>query len=128
MLRRLLKKEEGAELVAFLILVPILLAIAMLIWQMFLFGHAMVVTGNAAREGARAAAACEGSVSAGRNAAYAAASGYEIEPSISRGSTVVAHIRTHVPVLRIPYFMPDGKEVWISATSRMKRERGPKCR
>jgi len=122
-------REEGtSELLEFLILVPILLAIALLIWQMFIFGHAMVVTANSAREGARAAAACEGSVAAGKEMARRAALGYQITPKIERGPREVkATIYTHVPMLRIPYLLPNARPVEIHATARMRREWGPRC-
>lgn len=128
MFAQLLRQEEGvSEVLEFLILLPILLGIALLIWQMFIFGHAMVVTANAAREAARAEAACERTIS-GEAAARAAASGYTVRTEVHHGSEVRVTVHTTVPVLQIPIFLPEGRDVEIPATARMRCERGPRCR
>ena len=50
-------RERGAEVVEFIGFMPWFLLVGLIIWQFMVFGHAMLTTGNAARQGARAAAA-----------------------------------------------------------------------
>ena len=62
--RRLLAREDGAaEILEFLALLPILMFVGLVIWQLLIGGHAIVVGANAAREGARYLAVCNANVS-----------------------------------------------------------------
>ena len=55
--RRPCEHELGAELVEFIGFIPWILIVGLIVWQFMVFGHAMLTTGDAARQGARAAAA-----------------------------------------------------------------------
>lgn len=56
-LKRLAADERGVEVVEGIGMFFLLLMVGLFIWQFMVFGHQMVVTADAARQGARAAAA-----------------------------------------------------------------------
>jgi len=56
-LKRLAVSERGVEVVEGIGMFFLLLMMGLIIWQFMVFGHQMVVTADAARQGARAAAA-----------------------------------------------------------------------
>lgn len=95
--------ERGVELVEFIGFMPWILIVGLIIWQFMVFGHAMLTTGNAARQGARAAAAHEGA-----GAAVNQATGtYECElsepPYCGPGEPVAVTVRCKVPIIGIPF-------------------------
>jgi len=108
--------ERGAELVEFIGFMPWLLIVGLIIWQFMVFGHAMLTTGNAARQGARAAAAYT-SVGA---AVSQTTGNYECQPpSVAQcfelGDPVAVTVRCKVPMIGIPFVsIPD---IWTTSTA-----------
>ena len=94
--------ERGSVVVEFAGLFPLILVMMAVIWQCILIGYTFSLAGNAADEGARAAAGARGD--AGAACAQAARahipSGWEVEVSCPlEGHVRTAHVDVHVPVL-----------------------------
>lgn len=97
----LLGRDEGAaEILEFLAVLPILLFMGMLIWQLFIGGHAIVVGANAAREGARVLASCRGTDGDAVRQAVSAAPEFDVSVtprSASCGGQVEVTVQVQVP-------------------------------
>ncbi len=59
MIRETSAREDGLEVVEFVIITGLVMVVGLIIWQFMVFGHTQMVTASAAREGARAATVCE---------------------------------------------------------------------
>ena len=120
MLRRLSKEERGAEAIEFVGLVPLVLLVALLSWQLILVGYAGIVAAGAAREGARAAAVDQdvgGAVSA-------SSAGLRVEV-VSAGGGEMRSVRVRVQVPKIPLPLLGAIEYpWVYSTATMRYE-GP---
>ncbi len=108
--------ERGAELVEFIGFIPWILIVGLVIWQFMVFGHAMLTTGDAARQGARAAAAYSG---AGGAVAQAVGGRYEYQVSGGHcggaGQPVEVTVRIRLPMIDIPFVpIPD---IWTTSTA-----------
>ncbi|RKN46980.1 TadE/TadG family type IV pilus assembly protein [Streptomyces hoynatensis] len=100
--RLLPRGERGSVVVEFAGLFPLILVMMAVIWQCILIGYTFSLAGNAADEGARAAAGAEGDAAA----ACAAAAREHIPGSwdVDVSCPLVGHVRranvdVHVPVL-----------------------------
>lgn len=90
----------GGELIEFLGLLPMMLFVGLLIWQLFIGGYAIVVGANAAREGARVLATCKGTYDGARQQAKNAAPEFLIDADPSRGgSSVQMKVTVWVPAI-----------------------------
>jgi hypothetical protein len=113
--------QRGVEIVEFIGIMPLMLAIGLLVWQVMVFLHVPMHTIYAAREGARAAAAYEdahGAVSrvVGGSYDYRVSAG-----SCAPGSPVRVRARLRVPMIEIPYI---GRltQIWTDSTATMRCE------
>jgi hypothetical protein len=113
--------ERGVEIIEFIGIMPLMLAIGLLVWQVLVFLHVPMHTTFAAREGARTAAAYEdahGAVSRVVGASY----DYQVSAgSCTPGSPVRARVRLRVPMIEIPYI---GRltQIWTDSTATMRCE------
>jgi hypothetical protein len=113
--------EKGAEIVEFIGMMPWLLMVGLIVWQFMVFGHCMLVTAAAARDGARAAASygsAHGAVAASIGGAYP----YLVQAGScgGTGSPVRVTVRAKVPIIDIPYVpIPD---IWTRHTATMRCE------
>lgn len=108
--------EQGAELVEFIGFIPWILIVGLIVWQFMVFGHAMLTTGDAARQGARAAAAYSG---AGGAVTQAVGGRYDYQMSGGHcgapGEPVVVTVRIRLPIIDIPFVpIPD---IWTTSTA-----------
>jgi hypothetical protein len=113
--------ERGVEIVEFIGAMPWLLMIGLVVWQFSVFGHCMLATGAAARDGARAAAAYQ---SAHGAVARSMVADYEYRVSAGAcggiGAPVSVTVRAKVPIIDIPYIpLP---AVWTRHTATMRCE------
>jgi len=115
-----LREEKGAELVEFIGFMPFLLFLGLVIWQFMVFGHVMLTTANAARQGARAAAAYTPVGAAVRSAAGT----YEVRWSggdcAAPGSPVRVTAKLKIPIINIPYAQIP--EIWTESTATARCE------
>lgn len=111
--------ERGAETIEFLMLIPLVMFVALVAWQLLLVGYTGVVAAGAAREGARAAA-----VDADVNAAVqTSAAGLRAEVVSQSGGTLrTVKVRVQVPKVKLP-FISGIKYPWIYAEATMRYER-----
>jgi hypothetical protein len=113
--------ERGVEIVEFIGIMPLMLAIGLLVWQVMVFLHVPMHTTYAAREGARTAAAYEdarGAVSRVVGGSY----DYQVSAgSCAPGSPVRVRVRLRVPMIEIPYI---GRlsQIWTDSTATMRCE------
>ncbi len=113
--------ERGAELVEFIGFLPWILIVGLIVWQFMVFGHAMLTTGDAARQGARAAAAYRG---AGAAVAQAVGGRYDYQMSGGQcggpGEPVAVTVKIKLPIIDIPFVsLPD---VWTTSTATARCE------
>lgn len=114
--------EQGVELVEFIGILPLLLVVTLIGFQIFLVGHTMVVAASAAREGARALAVCPREDVAG--AIQRASPGYtpEIREQSRGGTTSRVVVALQIPTIRIAHFIEERMpKVAASATMRTER-------
>jgi hypothetical protein len=118
---RISSDERGVEIVEFIGIMPLMLAVGLLVWQVIVFLHVPMHTTYAAREGARSAAAYEdarGAVSrvVGGSYDYRVSAG-----SCTPGSPVRVRVRLRVPMIDIPYI---GRlsQIWTDSTATMRCE------
>jgi len=119
---RLAQDERGAEVLEFVGMMPWLLLVGLVVWQLIIFGHCMLVTASAARDGARAVAdhqGAGGAVGASMGGAYP----YRIVQAggcSSIGSKVRVTVEAKLPIIDIPYVpLPD---IWTRHTATMPCE------
>ncbi|MFC8172975.1 TadE/TadG family type IV pilus assembly protein [Streptomyces sp. NPDC057242] len=114
--------DRGQVAVEFLGMVPLILLTLALLWQVVLVGYTYSLAGNAADEGARAAAVggdCEGAVMRHLDGAWAA--GASPNCGSPSGGMVTVVVRIEVPVL-VPgvggLFTVEGRAgaIWEGAT------------
>ena len=120
-LRRLLlpPNQQGAETIEFLMLIPLVMFVALVAWQLLLVGYTGVVAAGAAREGARAAAVNE-DVDA---AVLASAAGLRADVvSQPCGTFCTVKVKVQVPKVKLP-FISGIKYPWIYAEATMRYER-----
>lgn len=123
-LRKIKNEEAGSEIIEYLGLLPILLMVGVIIVQLFLAGQTFLVTVSAAREGARAAAACGDIGSAVDNAIGSAIrhSWRRVTSGDEEAVTVIAEVpsifRSILGYQGTIIRMPE-----LSYTSKMRRER-----
>ena len=113
--------ELGAEIVEFIGAMPWLLLIGLVVWQFMVFGHCMLVTAAAARDGARVAAAWQDASSAVASS-IGGAYEFRVQPGGCGGigNPVQVTVRTKVPIIDIPYVaLP---EIWTRHTATMRCE------
>jgi hypothetical protein len=113
--------ERGVEIVEFIGIMPLMLAIGLLVWQVMVFLHVPLQTTYAAREGARTAAAYEDARGA---VARVVGGSYDYQVSASScapGSPVRVRARLRVPMIEIPYI---GRlsQIWTDSTATMRCE------
>lgn len=96
--------ERGVELVEFIGMMPILLWVGLIIWQFMVFGHCMLVTAAAARDGAREAAAY-GDAQSAVDESIGDFYEYEVQAGSCGGigSPVRVTVKAKVPIIEIPY-------------------------
>ena len=112
--------EKGVEIVEFIGIMPLMLAIGLLMWQVLVFLHVPLHTSYAAREGARTAAAYEDA----RGAVARVGGSYDYQVSAGScapGSPVRVRARLRVPMIEIPYI---GRlsQIWTDSTATMRCE------
>ena len=113
--------ERGVEIVEFIAIMPLMLAIGLLVWQVLVFLHVPLHTSYAVREGARTAAAYEdarGAVARVVGGSY----DYQVSAdSCAPGSPVRVRARLRVPMIEIPYI---GRltQIWTNSTATMRCE------
>jgi hypothetical protein len=118
---RISSDERGVEIVEFIGIMPLMLAIGLLVWQVMVFLHVPMHTTYAAREGVRSAAAYEnarGAVSRVVGGSY----DYQVSAgSCAPGSPVSVRVRLRVPMIEIPYI---GRltQIWTDSTATMRCE------
>ena len=113
--------ERGVEIVEFVGIMPWILMIGLLVWQFMVFGHVMLMTAAAAREGARSAAAYDsayGAVARVVKGSYP----YTVNAGVCamEGTPVSVNVRLKVPMISIPYVPPI--MVWTNHTATMRCE------
>lgn len=119
-LRGLHEREEGAEIIEFLGLLPFLLMVGLIIVQLLFAGHTIMVALSAAREGARAAVVCENAY----GAVARAAPGFAPQVSVQGGGNDIrVTVGLQVPTIDIPYVHTLMPVVYQSATMRKERTR-----
>jgi hypothetical protein len=101
--RRSSRDDRGSELVEFIGFMPWILIVGLIIWQFMVFGHAMLTTGNAARQGARAAAAHGGAGAAVNQAKGTYDCEISVAPCWRPGDPVAVTVRCKVPIIGIPF-------------------------
>lgn len=122
--RRLLAREDGAaEILEFLALLPILMFVGLVIWQLLIGGHAIVVGANAAREGARYLSVCNATVSGAVNQALNAAPEFDQRVSASGqnagdGGQVHMTVKISVPLVLSEWVGGNGFPITFHATMR----------
>lgn len=125
--RRLLAQEDGAaEILEFLALLPILMFVGLVIWQLLIGGHAIVVGANAAREGARYLAACDASKGAAEQQARYAAPEFDGRISASGqpagdGGQVHMTVTIKVPLV-LSQWVSGGTDIPITFHATMRKE------
>jgi hypothetical protein len=99
--------ERGVEVVEFIGIIPWLLIMGLVIWQLLIFSQVALVAPSAAREGARAAAANEDCEEFVRKVIGWFKFSYEVEcGSCEEYEPVEAEVRVQLPIvraLRIPF-------------------------
>jgi Flp pilus assembly pilin Flp len=129
-IRQFCRDEAGAELIEFIGVVPLLLVIGLIIWQLMLVAQTFVVVSSAAREGARRAAVCDMNY---YQAAVNASPGYndrkiQIQPSggWSKGDEIAVTVGLKLPTIRIPFVNPDQVPMpWVYSKATMRFEGCP---
>jgi hypothetical protein len=118
-LQRLLTKireERGIEVIEFVGVLPLILMVALIIWQFILFANVALITASAAREGARAAATYEDA----HGAVARTVGDFEYWVSAGScsgaGSPVRVRVRLKIPVVGIP-FVGSLPEMWTDHTA-----------
>ena len=119
-IKRLQSDESGAELIEFIGVLPILLMVAMIVWQLIIAAQTFVIASSAAREGARAAAVCpHGNIT---QAVQSASPGYDPEIRIGGGGgSVAVTVGLRIPTFRIPY-LPTLSLPTVYSTAVMRQE------
>ena len=100
---RELDSEDGSQLIEFIALLPLIFMAFLIGWQFLLAGHTFIVTANAAREGARAAAVCNADIFVAIDAAKEAIPEVfdaSVIP-IPSGEKVSVTVRTKIPVIQV---------------------------
>jgi hypothetical protein len=118
---RISSDERGVEMVEFIAIMPLMLAIGLLMWQVLVFLHVPIHTSYAAREGARAAAAYEDARGA---VARVVGGSYDYQVSVGScapGSPVRVRARLRVPMIEIPY-IGQLTQIWTDSTATMRCE------
>ncbi len=116
--RQRVSREDGAEMIEFLGLLPILLMVGLIIVQLLLAGQTMMVALSAAREGARAAVVCEDVGSA----VARASPGFSPQISIQDGADdVKVVVGLQIPTIDIPYVHTLMPVVQENATMRKEK-------
>lgn len=118
-------EEDGSQLIEFIGVLPWLAAIILIGWQFFLAGHTFIITANAAREGARALAVCEGNAGFAQQAVdRSVPSAYTPLTNAQDGDPVTVIVTNKIPVIDIfklvDEWMPD-----VRFTATMRKERCP---
>ncbi len=117
-IKQQLSREDGAEMIEFLGLLPILLMVGLIIVQLLLAGQTMMVALSAAREGARAAVVCEDVGSA----VARASPGFAPQISTQDGADdVKVIVGLQVPTIDIPFVHTLMPVVQESATMRKEK-------
>jgi hypothetical protein len=105
---------------------PILLFIGLLIWQLFIGGHAIIVAANAAREGARVLATCGASSGAAIQQARNAAREFDVVSVDARnascGGQVEVTVKVNVPSVVGQWVGGGVGSFPIQARTRMRKE------
>ena len=109
-LRKRLDDERGIELIEFIGTAPLIIIVALIVWQFIAFAHCAVLTHNAARECARAIATYEPN----RAAENVESTVHSFNPSWRAGSCsaegqmVQCTVTTEIPIIDIPFIpLPD---------------------
>lgn len=113
--------EQGAEVLEFVGMMPWILMVGLIVWQFMVFGHCMLVTAAAARDGARAAAAY-GSAQSAVSTSIGDFYEYEVQAGSCGwiGTPVQVTVKAKVPIIDIPYVpIP---EIWTEHTATMRCE------
>jgi hypothetical protein len=109
--------ERGVEVVEFIGIIPWLLVMGLVIWQLLIFSQVALVAPSVAREGARAAAADEDCESFAGKAAGRFK--YDVEcGSYSEYEPVEAKVKVQLPIVKIPYIPLEKIELPAKATFR----------
>jgi len=110
-IRRTQDDDTGTELIEFIGTAPLIIIVALIVWQFMAFAHCAVLTQNAARECARAKATYETS---GRIATNIWATAGAFNPKWSgsscsgEGQMVRCTVTTDIPIIDIPFIpIPD---------------------
>jgi pilus assembly protein CpaE len=107
--------ERGIEIIEFMGILPIILMVAMIIWQFITFAHVAFITASAAREGARAAATYENAY----DAVARTVGDYDFTVMAGAcggaGSPVRVRVRLRIPIIDI-FFVPL-PEMWTDHTA-----------
>ena len=113
--------EKGVEIVEFIGIMPLMLAIGLLMWQVLVFLHVPLHTSYAAREGARTAAAYEDATGAVARVVGGSYNHQVSAGSCTPGSPVRVRVRLRVPMIEIPYI---GRltQIWTDSTATMRCE------
>lgn len=113
-IRRRLDDERGVELIEFIGTAPLIIIVALIVWQFMVFAHCAMVTQSAAREGARAAATYENTYGAVKTTMRDFE--FTVIPGFcgGKGDMVKVRVRAKVPIINIP-FIPIS-EVWTDST------------
>ena len=120
LLRRIAKEERGAEAIEFVGLVPLVLLVALLSWQLILVGYAGIVAAGAAREGARAAAVDQDVA----GAVSASSAGLSVEV-VGAGGGEMRTVQVRVQVPKVPLPLLGAIEYpWVYSAATMRYE-GP---
>jgi hypothetical protein len=117
---KILRAEDGVEIIEFLGLLPLLIGIGLVLVQVLLAGQTIMVAVSAAREGARAAAVCEPDVYGvvARASPGFSARNVQVE---NAGQNVKVTVGLRMPLIPNPIFKADSVPP-IQASAVMRRE------
>lgn len=116
-IKTLVCRQDGIEVIEFIALLPLLIMVALIIFQVMLGGFTIITAMSAAREGARAAAVC-GNI---KEAVDRASPGFSATAN-SEYSGDYVKVTVTLPLLTVPnpFFSP--KDVPIQGSATMRRE------
>lgn len=100
-MKRYLKNERGSQVIEFVGIFPLILAAALVSWQIMMAAYTFIVCEAAARDAARVASVHGDYEQAAKNTAGAL---YESSSQVITGDEVKVTVKTKVPSYNIPFF------------------------
>ncbi len=120
---RFLHEEDGVELIEFIGVVPYMLILILIGWQIFLGGYAIVTGAHGVYEGAAALAPCGGGDV--YSAVDRASPGlkFSIEEAVRGASSTVVRVRYEAPMIQIAHFLTSNMKIEFSMRAEVPTEK-----